>query len=82
MPVPVVDVRDMRVLVRQSLVGVLMAVGFGAVPCRLMRVLVVRIVHMPMRMHQGLMGVRVFMPLAQVQPDPQPHQRTGQPEGG
>lgn len=47
-----------------------MAMGFGAVPRRFMRVLVVRIVHMPVRMHQGFVGVQVVMPLAQVQPNP------------
>ena len=81
-PVPMVDVRVMRMLVRQGKVGMLMTVWFGAVPRRLMRVLMVRIVHMAMCMYQRLMGVLVCVPLGQVQPNPQPHQRTGQPESG
>ena len=79
-PVPMVDVRVMRMLVRQGKVGMLMTVWFGAIPRRLMRVLMVRIVHMAMCMYQRLMGVLVCVPLGQVQPHPQRHEGASSPE--
>ena len=82
MLVLMVDIRVMRVLVRQSLVDVGMAVGVGAMPRGLMHMLMVFIVLMAVGVLKWLVGVRVFVLLGQVQPDTQPHQRTGQPEGG
>ncbi len=82
MAVPMVDVRVMRVLVGQCLVGKQVAVVLSDNDMGLVRVLVVLVMHMPVRVHQRLMGMRMFMSLDQVQPDPQAHQRAGQPESG
>ena len=65
---PVVDVRVVRMGVRQWLVFVLMRVRFSAVPGKAVIMAVVLVVPMVMAVNQGLMRVRVGMPLGEVQP--------------
>ena len=66
MPVAVVDVRVMRMAVIQGFVLVKMAVGFNAVPGEIVAVLVVRIVHVPVLVGEGGMGMGVLMAFRQV----------------
>lgn len=66
MRVAVVNVRVMRVAVVQRFVPVKMAVGFCAVPGEVVAVLVVRVVHVPVLVGEGCMGVRVLMAFRQV----------------
>lgn len=74
MVMPVMHIREMRVLVRQRLM--LMLVGMlGTRHYRIiMRVLMMRIVDMLMVMLHCVMMMPVLMMLGQMQPDPQPHQ--------
>lgn len=81
MAVPVMDVWLVRVLVRQHLVPMPVQMRPGAVPGRIVLMLVVFVMPVGMRMRQRLMAVLMFVPLAQVQPDSQHHDRRGQPEG-
>ena len=80
MPMPVMNVRVVRMLVRQHLMPVGMRVRLSGVPGKGMRVLVVLVMRMPVAVLQRLMTVFVFMPLANVQPDADGHQRSGYPE--
>lgn len=80
MQVSMVDVREMGVLVRHGAVLVPVRVWLATVPLEFMRMLMMLVVYMTVRMRQRLMPVLVFMALAQVQPDPQGHQRGRQPE--
>ena len=77
---PVVNVREMRMVVRQRLVLMRVAVGFAAIPTGLMRVLVVRIVAMPVTMRKRRVLVIVGVVFRQVQPDTDRHQPRRQPK--
>ena len=73
-------VREVRMAVREGLMPMRVGVRLDAIPGEVMCVAVVFVMHMPVGMCQGLMRVRVFVPLGQVQPDAHPHQRRRQPE--
>ncbi|MHB8447290.1 MAG: hypothetical protein ACYC9P_05135 [Rudaea sp.] len=64
----VVDVGKVGVGVHQRLVGVRMRMRLAAVPFEVVRVLVMRVVHMGMRVCDRLMHVQVLVTLGQVQP--------------
>ena len=81
-PVPMVNIREMRVLVRHGLVSMPMAVRFLAIPSKVMRMLVVLVMSVRMRVLQRFVGVFMVMPFTQMQPDTQAHQGTGQPKQG
>ena len=81
-PVPMVNIREMQVLVHQGLVSMPMTVGFLAIPSKVMRMLVVLVMSVLVRVFQRFVGVFMVMPFTQVQPDTQTHQGTGQPEQG
>ena len=66
MPVPVVDIRVMRVTVPQRLMAVKMAVGFAAVPGEIVRMPVMCVVHVPVPVREGGMGMQVFMAFRKV----------------
>lgn len=74
---PVMNVRKMRVAVRDRQMHVRMRVRFIAVirkvACVLMRVVV------PMPMLEPLVRMRVFVPFAHMQPDTERHQRGRDP---
>ncbi|MNV93663.1 hypothetical protein D3C71_1883770 [compost metagenome] len=80
MPMAVMNVRVMRMLVRQHLMPVGMRVRLRCVPSKGMRVLMVLVMRMPVAVLQRLMAVFVLMPLADMQPDANCHQRGGRPE--
>lgn len=65
-----VDVRVMRVLVRQHFMPVRMYVRLISIPGEVVRVLVMLVVTMTVRVLQRFMRVFVFVPLAHMQPDP------------
>ena len=81
MPVPMVQVRDVRMSVQHRLVRMLVDVGLGAFIAA-MRVLVVLIVDVTVRMHQALMQVLVRMQLRQHEPGRDRHQRGGGEKAG
>jgi hypothetical protein len=56
------------------LVGVRVRMRLCAVPDKVVRMLVVRVMHMRVGMSQRLMAVFMFMMLVQVQPHPGGHQ--------
>ena len=72
---PVVQIREMPMGVRQRLVSMLVRVGLGAVPRRVMRVTMVFVVPVCVRMRHRLVDVLVLVTLRQVQPDADDHER-------
>lgn len=76
-----VDIRKMRVLVRHGVVRMVVTVGLRAIPLRLMLMLVVLIVYVLMHVLQWLVGMLMFVPFGQVQPDTNAHKYACQPEG-
>lgn len=81
MLVAVMDVREVRVAVQQWRVHMRVAVRFFAVPWKVVAVLVVLVVAMTMLVCEGLVRMFMRVPFADMQPDTQGHQCTGQPEG-
>ena len=77
---PVVDVGVMRVAVGDRRMCVLMRMRLAAIPRKIVRVLVVHVVHVAVGVGHGLVGVRMLVALGQVQPYPGGHQRRCQPE--
>lgn len=74
------NIRVMRVRVRDGQVPVRMRMRFCPVPLEIMVMPMMVVVAVPMRMLERLVRMRVFMPLAQVQPDAGRHQRRRAPE--
>ena len=77
---PVMNVREMRMRVRQRLVLMGVQVRFGTVPFEVMRVLVVGIVPVRMRMPHPFVAVLMLMLLRYMQPDARGHQHCRNPE--
>ncbi len=69
MPVPMMDVGKVRVLMRESLMPVLMAVGLASRNVRPVRMLMVFIMPMPVLVLDFLMNVLMLMALRQMQPE-------------
>ena len=82
MRVPVVQVGVVDVLVGHGGVAMGMVVRLVAVPLEIVLVTVMRVVPVLVRVLQRLVGVRVDVPLAQMQPDAHCHQRRCGPEQG
>lgn len=82
MPVPVMNVRKMRMAVRDRQMHVRMRVRFVAVVRKIVRMLMMFVMPMPVRVLEPLVRMRVFMPFANVQPDAERHQRGSDPERG
>ena len=78
--VSMMNVREVGVLVGHHSVRMPMRVRLGALPFEVVLMLVVAVMRMVMRMGQRLMQMFVIMLLGQVQPDPQGHKTTSQPE--
>ena len=74
------NIREMRVSVRDWCMAMRVGVRLVAIPCKVMFVLMMRVVAMTMRVVQRVMSVRMFMTFADVQPHTQRHQRGGDPE--
>jgi len=82
MLVPVVNVREVRMLVGDRGVPVLMHMRFPSIPVDVMRMLMVIVMPMHVAMRHGLMPVLVLMSLGQMQPHTEGHEHAGQPEPG
>jgi len=67
-PVAVVDVREVRVAVHHGPMPVRVRMRFPAVPLELMVVVVMLVVRVAVGVVQRLVGMRVLVPLAHVQP--------------
>ena len=80
MCMPMMNIWEMRVRMRDRRMGMRMRVRLVAVPREIVVVLVMRVVPMPMRMIQRGMRVRMLVSFADVQPDTQRHQGSGHPE--
>ena len=81
MPVPVVDIRKMRVAMCERLMRMEMCMRLFPIPRKVVLVLMVRVVAMPMVMGKCFMGVVVRMAFADVQPYADCHEETGNIEG-
>lgn len=62
----VMNIRIVRMAVSQRHVRMRMRVWLLAIPIEIMRVLVMFVVHMPMCVRHGLMGMHVLVALGQV----------------
>lgn len=80
MGMPVMDVGKVRVRVSDRRMLMRMRVRLFTVPIKIMRMLVVLVVPVSMVMVQNLVSVRMFMPLTDMKPDSQSHERRGNPE--
>lgn len=80
MCMPVMNIWEMRVRMRDRRMGMRMSVRLVAVPREIMLVLVMRVVPMAMRVVQRMVRVRMLVTFADVQPDTQRHQGGGHPE--
>ncbi len=76
----VMNIRVVRMGVRQRFVTMRMGVWFHAIPGEWVRVLVVIVVHMPVAVLKRFVGVLVRMPFAHVQPNAKRHQGRGRPK--
>ena len=71
MPVAVVNVREVRVLVRHYRMVMRMGMGLSAFPGKVVGMLMVRVMHMAVGVRKRLMRVFVVVVFGQVQPDAQ-----------
>ena len=76
---PMMGVREVRMLVRHQRVAVPMSVGLLALPSELVRMLVMLVMAMGVNVGDRFVGVNLFVMLRQVQPDTATHQRAGDP---
>ena len=67
------QIGKVRVRMRERCMMMGMGVRLAAVPGKIVRVLVMRVVHMSVVMIERLVHVRVFVPFAHVQPDARRH---------
>lgn len=81
MPVPMMDIREMRVRMRDGQVDVRMCVRLVAFVRKVVAMLMMLVVAVPMRVLQPLVRMLVHVPLPHVQPYPQCHLPGGDPEG-
>ena len=80
MSVSVVNIREMRMLVRDGDMTMPMIMRLVIVPVEIVRVLVVFVMDVPMSVLHRLMHVPVLMTLRQVKPDAPAHQARCQPK--
>lgn len=74
MPMPVVNIREMGVLVGHGSMLVPVRVALAGVPGKVVLMGVVLVMCMVMGMGQCFMQVRMLVPLGQMQPYPQAHE--------
>lgn len=77
---PVMDIRIMRMLVRHRRMDVPVHMRFFPVPARVVRVLMMFVMHMEVLMLDSLMRMLMRMMFAQMQPDAERHQGCRNPE--
>ena len=76
------NIRIVRVTVRQPLVAVLVRVRLASIPRECVAMLVMGVVPMAVRVHQLFVDVRVLVPLSKVQPHAAGHEYRRHPKGG
>ena len=74
------NVREVGMLVSDGLMLMGMRMRFRWIPLEIMRVLMMLVVPMPMVMPQELVRMGMLMPLANMKPHAESHQRGGNPE--
>ena len=74
MTVPVVKIGEVRVFVRQWLVGVFVCMRLRCCNTESMRVLVMRVMHVAVTVRQRLVRVRMLVALREMQPQPERHE--------
>ena len=79
-PVPVMDIRVMRMPVHEGLMSVLVGVRLAPVPLEYVLMSMVSVVAMGMGVGERLVNVLVLVHLGEVQPDAGRHQPRRQPE--
>lgn len=80
MPVPVMNVRVVRVAVDLHMVDMEMCMRFGSVPGMIVGVPVMFVMHVAVGMCEGFVGVQVFVALGEMQPHARAHERCSRPE--
>ena len=80
MDMPMMNVREVRMLVRHRRVLVFMRMRFLHVPHEVVRMLVMLVVYMGMGVFHWLVRVFMLVPLGQMQPHPQRHKGASSPE--
>src|SRR6266700_2046176 len=78
--VPVMQVRVVRMLMREAAVLVFMRVGLRSVPRKIVLVLMMRVVHVGVRVRERLVPVLMSMALGQVEGHAGGHQQGRQPK--
>lgn len=76
------QVRIVRMRMPQWFVAMPVTMGFSAIPAIVVCVLMMRVVGMRMFVFERVVLVLMLMVFADVQPDPERHQRCGPPECG
>ena len=74
---PMMHVGKMNVSVHDGFVPVCVCVRLGAIPLKIVRVLVVRVMPMSVAMDRRIMLVFMFVMLGEMQPDPDGHESCG-----
>ena len=77
---PMMHVGKMNVSVHDGFVPVYVCVRLGAIPLKIVCVLVVRIMPVSVTVDRCIMGVFMFVMLAQMQPDTDGHEYRGNAE--
>lgn len=80
MDMPMMNVREVRMLVRYRRVLVFMHMRFLHVPHEVVYMLVMLVVYVSMGVYRGLVRVFVLVPFGQMQPHPQRHEGTSRPK--
>ena len=82
MAVTVVDVRVMRMAVTERRMDVEVGMRGVTDDGKVMRMLVMLVMRVSVTVRERVVTVRMRMPLADMQPDPEAHETRGQPECG
>ena len=73
MPVPMMDVWVMCVPVRDSRVQVWVRMRLNAIPRKIVHVLMVLVMRMGVRVFNVFVGMLMFVPFGEMQPNTEPH---------
>ena len=77
MPVPMMDVGVMHVFMNHGFVLVWVRMGLNSVPCKIVHVLMVLVMRMGVRVFNVFVGMLMFVPFGEMQPNTETHQRRG-----
>jgi len=73
MPMPMMNIRIMRMAMRQGFIGMQMRVRLGPIPGEIVLVLMVGVVQVRMGMRQGFVDMKMRVPLGDMQPQTERH---------